>query len=97
MSPSATGEAMIPIDEVLHRIQWDAEFGGAEFVIGYLDRVAGRILRVPFADVRLVARERPGLEVVESDGSVHRMPLHRVREVWRDGVLIWERRSSTEG
>jgi hypothetical protein len=28
---------------------------------------------------------------VEQDGSVHEVPFHRVREVHRDGVLIWQR------
>jgi hypothetical protein len=31
---------VIPIQDLLHRIRWDAEFGKAQFVIGYYDRVA---------------------------------------------------------
>lgn len=82
---------MVPIHDLLHRIQWDAEFGRGAFTIGYLDRKAGRIVRVPFSDVRLIKEALPVLEAVEEDGSVHTVPLHRVREVWRDDVLIWER------
>jgi uncharacterized protein (UPF0248 family) len=28
---------------------------------------------------------------VEADGSVHDVPFHRVREVYRNGELIWQR------
>jgi len=31
------------------------------------------------------------LNAFEEDGSHVVIPLHRVREVWRDGQLIWER------
>lgn len=82
---------MIPIQDLLRRIQWDAEFGSAEFEIGYFDRVAGKIVHVPFRHVRFEKGERFAFEAVEEDGAVHTVPLHRVREVWRNGVLIWER------
>ena len=55
---------MMPVQDLLHRIRWDPQFGKGEFEIGYDDRVAGRVVRVPF---------------------------WRVREVWRDGKLIWRR------
>lgn len=82
---------MIPIQDLLHRIQWDPEFGRAEFEIGYLDRLAHCISRIPWRQVRLEPGEHFALEVTEDDGSRHMVPLHRVREVWRDGVLIWQR------
>jgi uncharacterized protein (UPF0248 family) len=82
---------MIPIQDLLHRIQWDFEFGKAEFVVGYLDRVSGTLVRVPFSRIRFPTGEHFALEVVEDDGAVHDVPLHRVREIWRDGALIWHR------
>lgn len=84
---------MIPIQDLLHRIQWDTEFGKAEFEIGYFDRVTGKIVHVPFRHVRFERGEHFALEAVEDDGSVHAVPLHRVREVWRNGELIWQRTS----
>jgi uncharacterized protein (UPF0248 family) len=29
--------------------------------------------------------------VEEEDGTLHTVPFHRVRKVWRDGMIIWER------
>lgn len=83
---------MIPIQDLLHRMQWDPDFGKADFEIGYFDRVTGKIVRVPFRHVRFEKGEHFAFEAVEADGSVHTVPLHRVREVWRNGELIWQRR-----
>ena len=82
---------MTPIQDLMHRIQWDLEFGKGDFVIGYHDRAAGRIIRVPFRRVYLKKGEHFSFEAVEDDGAVHMVPFHRVREVWRDGELIWRR------
>jgi len=82
---------MIPIQDLLHRILWDPEFGKGEFEIGYEDHLAGRVVRVPFARVRLEPGERFAFQSVEDDGSTHSVPFHRVREVWRNGESIWRR------
>ena len=82
---------MMPIQDLLHRIRWDREFGRAEFVIGYYDRVRRCIVQVPFHDVQFEPGEHFAFTAVEADGSVHEVPLHRIREVYRDGVLIWRR------
>lgn len=82
---------MIPIQDVLHRIQWDSAWRGRRFEVGFLDRVAGTIMRVPFGELHLDGGARASLTVRDPDGSVRRIPLHRVRQVWRDGVMVWER------
>ncbi|HRH81103.1 MAG TPA: DUF504 domain-containing protein [Thiobacillaceae bacterium] len=82
---------MIPIHELLARIRWDEHFAGGRFVIGYWDRVAGRIL---YADLREIAwdADNPSLfDLLDEDGVSHSIPFHRVREVWRDGERIWRR------
>jgi uncharacterized protein (UPF0248 family) len=82
---------VVPIQDVLHRIQWDPAWRGRFFEIGYVDRVAGRILRVPFEGLRIGTGAHATLTVHGDDGTIVRIPLHRVREVWRDGALIWHR------
>jgi uncharacterized protein (UPF0248 family) len=85
---------MIPIHSLLHRIQWDAEFGKALFMIGYYDRKDDDIVRVPFRRIHLASGERFSFDVEEEEGGVRMVPFHRVREVWRNGELIWQRRLS---
>lgn len=82
---------MIPIQDLLHRIRWDEAFGQAEFEIGYYDRLTHAIVRVPFQGIRMEEGAHFGFEAIEADGSVHSVPFHRVRDVWRNGELIWHR------
>jgi uncharacterized protein (UPF0248 family) len=82
---------MIPIHELLARIRFDPEFGRARFVIAYLDHRKEALVRVPLERVRVPEDHRFAFETVEDDGTLHSVPYHRVREVWRDGELIWSR------
>ncbi len=82
---------MTPIHELLHRIQWDPAFGQGEFVIGYFDRVADKVIEVSLRDVRLDPADHFGFQALDADGVSHSVPFHRVRAVWKDGALIWQR------
>jgi uncharacterized protein (UPF0248 family) len=86
---------MIPIRSLLDRIRWDPDFGLGSFTIGYYDRIERKIVKVPFARVHLEPGNRFSFTAVELDGSVHEVPFHRVREVYRDGTLIWHRATPT--
>jgi len=82
---------VITIDKLLKRIQWDKEFGRGRFTIGYYDRVKNGIVRVSFEEMILA----PGLagifQVMDAEGTIHSVPLHRIREVYRNSELIWHR------
>lgn len=82
---------MTPIQDLLHRIRWDPAFGRAHFEIAYVDRVAGGLERVSFESVRLGPAVPFGFEVTGPDEESRFIPYHRVREVYRDGELIWSR------
>lgn len=82
---------MLPIRKVLSRIRWDREFGQGEFELGYEDRVAGKIVRVAFRDLVIEPEEREFFLVQDGEGVLRRIPLHRVREVYRNGQCLWQR------
>lgn len=82
---------MIPIHELLHRIQWDPEFGRGEFHIGYFDRVENRVVQVAMRDIRLGPADHFGFQALDEDGVSHHIPFHRVRVVWKNGETIWQR------
>lgn len=82
---------MTPIHELLARARWDPVFGAARFVIGYADHRARALLKLPLERIRLAEGSHFAFEFEDEDGRSQRVPLHRVREVWRDGVLIWRR------
>lgn len=82
---------MVPIRALLDHIRWDAAFGRADFVIGYYDRVERCVVRVPYAHLAFDPGNHFSFTAVEDDGSAYDVPLHRVREVHRNGELIWQR------
>lgn len=82
---------MIPIQDLLHRIRWDPAMSGSRYEIAYLDRVADRLERVALTAVRFAPDEPFGFEATAADGVERFVPYHRVREVYRDGALIWSR------
>ena len=87
---------MLPIHELLNRIRWDPQFARGNFELGYFDRVEKRIIVVPFAEVTF-PRDDPGsFQLTDAEGRVLRVPLHRVREVYKDGWRIWHRPEPTK-
>jgi uncharacterized protein (UPF0248 family) len=77
--------------QLLDRIRWDPEFGKGRFALGYHDRVAGELRIVPFASIAFDV-DRPGFFALEDDDGVQRhIPLHRVRVVYKNGAVIWQR------
>jgi uncharacterized protein (UPF0248 family) len=82
---------MQPLQDLMHRMQWDADFGRGVFSLGYYDRVARQERIVPYASVRLDPERPDTLSVGDEEGMVRHIPLHRVRTVYKDGVVIWQR------
>ena len=83
---------MQPIQDLLHRIKWDPEFGKGVFALGYDDRVADKETRVAVASIRFDPRRPSTFSCEDENGTVVHIPLHRVRTVYKDGVVIWQRR-----
>ena len=82
---------MIPIHELLNRIRWDPEFARGNFELGYYDRAENRIISVPLKEITFPTESPSAFQLVDPEGQVHRVPFHRVREVYKDGQRIWHR------
>lgn len=82
---------MIPIHNLLSRIQWDRDFGRGEFVLGYYDRILEEVVRVSFSEIIFSKARSDIIQVLTEDGVLHSIPLHRIKEVYKDNELIWQR------
>lgn len=87
---------MIPIHELLKRIEWDDEFGHAEFIIAYHDRFEDGLIKVPLKQLFFDREDHFDFELVDDMGITRIIPLHRIREVYRNGKLIWHREASEQ-
>lgn len=82
---------MITIRALLDRIRWDREYGRGKFTVGYFDRIAGWIILVSLGQIRFDPDDRFSFRLTDAAGEPLAIPLHRVCEVYRNGVLIWHR------
>ncbi|MCF6149795.1 MAG: DUF504 domain-containing protein [Candidatus Kuenenia sp.] len=82
---------MIPIHELLSKICWNSEFGKGIFEIGYYDRIERKNIRVSFEKILLEKGNHATFRLMDANGELQTIPFHRVREVYKDGELIWNR------
>ena len=82
---------MIPLQDLLSRIRWDPEFGRGRFELGYYDRLQERIITVPLSEVVMGAGDHFAFTLAGPEGETISIPFHRVRQVFKDGELIWDR------
>ena len=82
---------MIPIHELLNRIRWDPQFGQGRFAVGYYDRVMNRVIVVPFQEIHFDPGDHFAFQFINDEGETHNVPLHRIRDVYKDGERIWHR------
>jgi uncharacterized protein (UPF0248 family) len=81
---------MIPIQDLFNKIRWDKEFGKGYFEIGYEDHWEEKIIRVAFKKVVFEEGNQFSFQI-KLGGEMVTIPFHRVKEVYRDGGLIWQR------
>jgi uncharacterized protein (UPF0248 family) len=82
---------MRPLQELLSRIRWDKEFGKGRFEIGYDDHLEKRSVRILFEEIVFQEGNPFYFHARNPDGQMVAIPYHRVREVYKDGTLIWQR------
>lgn len=82
---------MTPIHELLNRIRWDRDFAQDDFRIGYYDRVEDRIIRVGLKELFFEPDDHFSFDLIDEEGELHSIPLHRIKEVYKNGELIWHR------
>ena len=66
--------------------------GSTDYGLSFnFDRLEDRIIRVPMSDIFFEPGDHFAFDLYDEEGELHSIPLHRIREVHRDGELIWHR------
>ena len=75
------------VGDILNEIRWDKKLKPEEYMIVYFDRIAEKTIEVPF-----LAMGREGnFFTIEVNGRKMSVPLHRIRQIKRNGKIVWER------
>jgi uncharacterized protein (UPF0248 family) len=82
---------MEPLRVLLNRIRWDRDFGTGTFELAIHDRMQAALIRIPLPQARFEPGNTFAFFLEDDEGQTLTIPLHRVREVYKDGMLIWRR------
>ena len=78
---------MMYIGDLLNKIRWDKRLKAEEYTLIYFDRIAENSFEAPFNAI-----SRSGnFMIIKRNGQDASIPLHRIREVRRNGKVVWER------
>lgn len=79
---------MQPIIELLNQIRLDKKENPYEYMIYYEDRVTENNIGIPFKAIKRVDGNFFVIEEAHGETSI---PLHRIREVRKEGKSVWKR------
>ena len=83
---------MIPIKELINKIKWDKREKPEEYTLWFLD--LDKLVEMKYTDIKKLDGN---FMVVEKEGEEVEIPLHRIREVRRKGVVVWKREVAKQG
>ena len=79
---------MISIHELLNKIKWDKNLTPEEYKLYYLDRITNSLKEIKFAQIKEL---NVFSLIVEKNNNDIDIPLHRIKEVRKEGKIIWKR------
>jgi len=81
---------MLPIKDLLDKIKWDKREDPEVYILVYID--LGERRELPYIAIK---RVEGSFMIVEQDDKEAEIPMHRVRQVKKAGVIMWERKAGS--
>ena len=79
---------MTPIQDLLNKIKWDKRENPNQYTIFYYDRILNKLIQIPYTKIKKLE----GSFMVLDNEQESNIPLHRVKKVEKNNVVVWERR-----
>ena len=79
---------MQTITDLLNKIKWDKREKPEDYEIFYFDRILKKLIGLPYKEIKKIEQ---GAMVIKKDGKEVEIPLHRIRQVKKKGVVVWKR------
>ena len=79
---------MIPIQDLLNKIKWDKRENSKQYAIFYFDRIKKTLIKIPYTKIKRI----DGSFIVLDNEEESNIPLHRVKRVMKNVVVVWERK-----
>ena len=79
---------MIPIQDLLNKIKWDKREAPEQYSIFYFDRILKNLIEISYARIKRIEGSFMVLDNIEESN----IPLHRIKKVMKNEVVVWERK-----
>ena len=79
---------MTPIQHLLNKIKWDKRENPKQYSIFYFDRILNKLIQIPCTKIKKLE----GSFMVLDNEEESNIPLHRIKKVAKNNVVVWERR-----
>lgn len=79
---------MITIKDLLNKIKWGKRENPEQYLIFYFDRVLNKLIELPYTKIK---RLEGSFMVLDNDEETN-IPLHRIKKVTKNNVVVWERK-----
>lgn len=79
---------MITIQDLLNKIKWDKRENPEQYSIFYFDRILNKLIKIPYTKIKRLEGSFMVLDNIDETN----IPLHRIREVTKNNVVVWERK-----
>ena len=79
---------MQPIHELLNKIKWDKRENPEQYSIFYFDRILNKLIKIPYTKIK---RIEDNFMVLDNEEESN-IPLHRIKKVAKDNIVVWERK-----
>ncbi len=77
---------MVPIIDLLNKLKWSSEGKKEVYELCYYDRITGKEKRIEYKNIK-------GFDNQFFNLGDKEIPLHRIKKVYKNGKLIWERKN----
>jgi len=74
--------------DLLNKIKWDKKENPDDYSIAHFDRISNKKENIKYNKIKKIDR---GFIIVEKEDKEVNIPLHRIREVKKKGVVVWKR------
>jgi len=79
---------MQPIHELINKIKWDNRENPEQYSIFYYDRILNKLIKIPYNKIKRIE----GSFMVLDNEEESNIPLHRIKKVANNDIVVWERK-----
>jgi len=79
---------MQPIQDLLNKIKWDKRENPNDYLIFYYDRILKKLMQIRYNEIKRIE----GSFMILDNEEESNVPLHRIRKVAKNNVVVWERK-----